>query len=187
MLSAYHRLQSFPRLPVADPRVAATATLVGVVLAAALAALLPPSSPVSSERAADASALVERTPAAPVKIIGAPPRSESCAGQVWPYIESRCLVRAADEPRTMAQTSGAAPATAPLAPAVSDSRMEPRRALAHLRLPPRREVDRFSPVTDAWAGDAIEPPNEATPRRRAGRRAYRGRGWGRRHGFPFGF
>jgi hypothetical protein len=187
VLSAYHPLQSFPRLRGADPRVAATATLVGVVLAAALAALLQPSSPASPERAADGSARVERTPAAPVKIIGAPPRSESCAGQVWPYIESRCLVRAVAEPRTTAETGGAAPANAPLPPAVAESRVEPRRAVAHLRLPPRRQVDRLSPVTDAWAGDAIEAPNEATPRRRAGRRAYRGRGWGRRLGFPFGF
>jgi hypothetical protein len=218
MASAYDWLQSFPdrsvpadrtvatRSDVRDssgpgPRVTTTGTLFGVLVMAAVAVIFaPPASTTSQPPAATApagtppapaasAAPVERTSGAPVKIIGATPRSEDCEGQVWPYIEGRCLVRAAAKPRA-AETTGAAPTETPAVatvPAVSDGKAEPRTATALLQLPPRRQVERLSPASDAWAGDVVEQPNEAKPRRRAGRRAYRGYGWGGRHAFPFRF
>jgi hypothetical protein len=209
MASAHDWLQDFPdrsvpadrtvatRSDVRDssspgPRVTTTGTLVGMLVFAALAVIfVPPASTTSQSPTAGAPATppapaasaapVERMSGAPVKIIGATPRSEDCEGQVWPYIEGRCLVRAAAKPRA-AETTGAAPIDPPATPAVSDRTAAPRTATALLRLPPR-----LSPATEAWGGDVVEQPNEAKPRRRAGRRAYRGYGWGGRHAFPFRF
>jgi hypothetical protein len=213
MSSAYDWLQPFPKSASTDrtgamrsdvggsssvgPRVTTTGTLLGVLAFAALAVIfVPPASTTSPSPAANAPAApaapaapVERLSGASVKIIGATPRSEECEGQVWPYIESRCLVRTAAKPRP-AETTGAAPVEAPAVatvPAVLDGKAEPRTATARLQLPPRRQVERLSPASDAWAGDVVEQPNEAKPRRRAGRRAYRGYGWGGRHAFPFRF
>jgi hypothetical protein len=203
MPSAYHWLQSFPdRFAPADAtvatwsgapaasslglRVAKTGTLFGVLALAAVAVIFAPSASTTSQPPAAppapaVPAPVERLSGASVKIIGATPRSEDCERQVWPYIEGRCLVRAAARPRA-AETTGAAPIEAPATPAVSDRKGEPRTATARLQLPPR-----LSPASDAWAGDAIEQPYEAKPRRRASRRAYRGYGRGGRHAFPFRF
>lgn len=102
----------------ADPRVAATITLLGVVMAAALHVVADRHPAANSPQ----TAAVESTAVAPtpVKIIGAAPRGESCADQVWPYIEPRCLTRAPDaRPATPATgqakvdvartTTGAAP------------------------------------------------------------------------------
>jgi hypothetical protein len=210
MSSAYRWLQPFPESAPTDrtgamrsdvggsssvgARVTTTGTLLGVLGFAALAVIfVPPASTTSQSPAANAPAApaapVERTSGASVKIIGATPRSEDCEGQVWPYIEGRCLVRAAAKPRP-AETTGAAPIETPdvaTVPAVSDGKAEPRTATALLQLPPRRQVERLSPATDAWAGDVVEQPNEAKPRRRGSRRAYRGYGWGGRHAFPFRF
>lgn len=207
MSSAYHPLHSFPdsSMPAdrtvvtrsgtrgtasVGSRVATTGTLFGVLVIAAVAMILSPAEPTSqppavSSRAAPAApvapAPLERLSGASVKIIGATPRSEDCERQVWPYIESRCLVRAAAKPR-VAETTGAAPIDAPAIPAASDRTPAPRIATARLQLPPRPAA-----AADAWAGDAIEQPYQAKPRRRASRRAYRSHGWGGRQAFPFRF
>jgi hypothetical protein len=205
MSSAYHSLESAPdnsapadrtgatRSAARDPssvglRVATSGTLFGVVAVTAIAALFTPPAVTTSESPAAgvpdtpaAPAPGERMAGAPVKIIGATPRSENCEGQVWPYIESRCLLRTAAKPRA-AETTGAAPIAAAATPGVMDAKAEPRTATARLRLPPR-----LASATDAWAGDSVERPTEAKPRRRSGRRAYRNYRWGGRHAFPFRF
>jgi hypothetical protein len=129
---------------------------------------------------------VERVAASPVKIIGAKPRGETCDTQVWPYIEGRCLVRAAAAPAARpAETTGAAPAPVRTD---SDDLARPRVASVHLQLPPlRREARSSPPASDAWS-ELVEEPAYRTPSRRAGRRGYRDeRNWRRRHAFPFLF
>ena len=55
-----------------------------------------------------------------VKIIGARPRSENCAEQVWPYIEPRCLTRVhAARPASPASDAAAARSTTGAAPSLS--------------------------------------------------------------------
>jgi hypothetical protein len=123
------RLRGFAaRLPRATPRAAASVTLLAVVASAALAlmpqraATTPPSKPATSSHAVT-------VPAAPVKIIGATPRSDNCAEQVWPYIEHRCLSRAADHPKPPMQANAPAltepqpdaRATVGAAPAATDA------------------------------------------------------------------
>src|SRR5262249_48462183 len=95
--------------------------------------------------------------------VGAKPRSDNCAEQVWPYIEPRCLARAPSPSRTTNEARGttdAAPATtaenpAAAAPPDASAQVVPRRvATALLPLPPRR---------------AAPPGRLPLPPRRAGR------------------
>jgi hypothetical protein len=207
------------RLAGADARVAATATLLAVMASAAVTFALSPV-PAATAKKVPAPALANAEDAAAVKMIGATPRGENCADQVWPYIERRCLARAADKPQTNpaatsiapdagpsrpGDTTGAAPAgggiTGSFNPAV-----ERRVATAGLWLPPRLRSGELvgEPLSippgatapgslaasryadDGWSERAMEQWIE--PRRRIGRRGYGyryGRGWGRRHLFPF--
>src|SRR5215510_14915961 len=81
-------------MSLANRRIGATATLLAVTASAALAFSLPPQNGKKpSPPVASAAANVESS-TTPVKIVGAAPRSENCAEQVWPYIERRCLTRA---------------------------------------------------------------------------------------------
>jgi hypothetical protein len=170
-----------------DRRAAATVTLLTVAVAAVYGMALAPAPPLQSPALPSSAAPVERRAAAPVKIIGATPRSEACQAQVWPYIEGRCLVRAAATPATTsAETTGAVPVQAP-PPTALDDVAQSRAATAYLQLPPRRVLS-SSTATDVWADDAVEEPAYGTQRRRTGRRAYRGeRNWSRRQAFPFFF
>jgi len=186
MSAAYDALEPI------DPRAAATGKLLAVTLAAALGMTLAPA--VSSQPPAltTMAAPVERVAAPPVKIIGATPRNEACEAQVWPYIEGRCLARAAPPATalaaTPAETTGAAPAQAPSAPPAALHNLVPTRAAtAYLQLPPRRAPHSSSAAADAGAGDFFEEPTYRTPRRGAARRAYRERNSSRRHAFPFLF
>src|SRR5215510_6799550 len=96
LASVAERLRGFARrLPRATPRVAASVTLLGVVASGALA-LAPQRSAPAPQPARALAANGETATFAPVKIVGAAPRSDNCAEQVWPYIEQRCLTRAAD-------------------------------------------------------------------------------------------
>jgi hypothetical protein len=159
--------------PIADPRAAATITLLAVAAAAVVALMLSPPAVGPAARAPP----LERSAAAPVKIVGATPRSESCDGQVWPYIEGRCLVRAAALPQVRpAETTGAAPPSA-----VPSATFRP--AIARLQLPHRPRIA-SPPVAGASAGEGIEPPNYES-RRRARPRSQRN--WSRRPAFPFFF
>jgi hypothetical protein len=196
-----------------DPRVGATGTLLAVALVAVLGMHATVRSGTTLQSATATVAPAERMPAAPVKIIGASPRSEACDGQVWPYIEGRCLVRApaaappraetttaapspTAQPRTEAmaaapppaaprvETTGAAPPARP--PVAADDGVRSRSAASHLQLPPRRVA--VSSPTDAWIDDDLAQPSYGTQSRRSGRRGYRNeRNWRRRHALPFFF
>jgi hypothetical protein len=176
----------FPSLCFAGPRVGASVTLAGVVASAGLApAFSPrpatPPATIAVTQADTASTAATGASPAHVKIIGATPRSENCAEQVWPYIERRCLTRTVDQPRVhfapaavadanrpAAPTAPqAAPASrtpgdsAPLATPVSDpARL--RVATAHLSPPARRPIDvlgpdgvryRLVPMSQDWLRD----------------------------------
>jgi hypothetical protein len=79
-------------LTTTDPRVAATAALLGMIIIAAAASAFP-IAVTAVQATSPALSKADDAPAA-IKFIGATPRSESCADQVWPYIERRCLRRA---------------------------------------------------------------------------------------------
>jgi len=97
------------RLAAADPRVAATATLLGVMMCAVVAfALSPPPAATVEKMTANRSSKADDARAGSVRIIGATPR-ENCEEQVWPYIERRCRRRAADKPEANSVQVVAAP------------------------------------------------------------------------------
>ena len=74
------------RLAAADPRVAATATLLGVMMCAVVAfALSPPPAATVEKMTANRSSKADDARAGSVRIIGATPR-ENCEEQVWPYL-----------------------------------------------------------------------------------------------------
>src|SRR5438105_2734416 len=155
-----------------DRRIGATGALLAVMVGVALVfapALLRPITDAKPHRDASANSL-ERA-AASVKFVGASPRSDDCAQQVWPYIEPRCLAgpaaggkshgarsNAAPAPEPPAARpddttpSGAAPPGAaprdPVASASSDAREEAGRArvaTTHLS-PSRRRIDALAPA-----------------------------------------
>lgn len=187
LASVAERLRGFARrLPRATPRVAASVTLLGVVASGALA-LAPQRSAPAPQPARALAANGETAPLAPVKIVGAAPRSDNCAEQVWPYIEQRCLTRAADRPKTSAEVPGVtAPqsgvrATSPAAAdRVADAPASPPQVAAKdvnlpippgaVPLPPASSTTRpaFGPE-----GANGRPESIGEPRRRAGRHAYR--------------
>jgi hypothetical protein len=185
-----------PAQPI-DPRAAATVTLLAVALVAVSGMRLSVPAGTASRPATATVAPTERVPAAPVKIVGASPRSEACDAQVWPYIEGRCLVRAPAQqappraettappvppaPAARAETTGAAQQARPSIGA--DDRAPLRTAASYLQLPARRAA--ASVASDAWVDDEFEQPAYGTQNRRAGRRG--DRNWRRRHAFPFFF
>jgi nicotinate-nucleotide--dimethylbenzimidazole phosphoribosyltransferase len=172
------RLRGFAaRLPRATPRAAASVTLLAVVASAALAlmpqraATTPPSTPGTSSHAVT-------VPAAPVKIVGATPRSDNCAEQVWPYIEHRCLTRAADHPKPPMQANAPAltepqsdaRATVGAAPAATDAALPQPPAAANepatLPVPPGAAP----PQPQAAANEPAKlpvPPGAAPPQPQA--------------------
>jgi hypothetical protein len=196
-----------------DARAAATISLLAVALVAVLGMRVTVPAATQARPSTATIAPAERVPATSVKIIGASPRSETCDGQVWPYIEGRCLTRAPAAAARSAETTAAAPPPAPApraattgapalpapsraetsgaalpvhAPVAADDRARSRSAASHLQLPPRRTV--ASSTTDAWMDDDLAQPYYGTQSRRDGRRTYRNeRNWRRRHAFPFFF
>jgi hypothetical protein len=194
-MSAYS--SAHPAQPL-DARAAATVSLLAVALVAVSGMRLSVPPGTASRPATATVAPTERVPVAPVKIVGASPRSEACDAQVWPYIEGRCLVRApapAAPPAettaavpppppaaARAETIGAAPAARP--PAAIDDRAPLRTAASQLQLPPRRAA--ATSASDAWIDDDVAQPSYGTQSRRSGRRGYRDERR-RRHAFPFFF
>lgn len=159
-------------LPRADARIAATATLLGVTASAALTFTQPPQLRTTATKpAVDAPADATAPLAGPVKIIGAAPRSENCAEQVWPYIEQRCLTRAADKPKASPVASEGAPgdgsarerATSGLAPAEFSALPTPMAA----QPAKPRVATTYLPVPRARFGtmesDRLVVPRGATP------------------------
>lgn len=154
--------------PPLDPRVSASITLVAV-LAIAVPALLWARGAASMPQAVTGRADTV-APQRSVKIVGAKPRSDNCAEQVWPYIEPRCLARAPSPSRTTNEARGttdAAPATtaenpAAAAPPDASAQVVPRRvATALLPLPPRRagraETDGLAVPPGAVAPGVVAP------------------------------
>jgi hypothetical protein len=86
------------RRTTAGPRVAATATLLGVIIVVVAMFAFPLQIAVIANPVTNAGIPKADDARASIKFIGAAPRSESCVDQVWPYIERRCLRRAADDP-----------------------------------------------------------------------------------------
>src|SRR5262252_5778843 len=105
---------SFAPAPERAVRTFAVTALLAVVAVAALAlARSPPRAAAHAGPPRDASVKAVERAAAPMKFIGAKPRSDNCADQVWPYIEQRCLVRAAASPHSPAARADLAPSAPP--------------------------------------------------------------------------
>jgi hypothetical protein len=194
-------------LPRPNPRVAASVTLLAVVVSGALA-LAPPRTATTRQPAAAAPRGTEALPVTPVRIVGAAPRSDNCAEQVWPYIEHRCLTRGADRPKTSAQSQAqtapepqaGARTTVGAAPADREIELSPAPPQVAAKEPVERPIPpgavpfpsapSVQPGTRVGAAPDLEGPLMGEPRRRVGRHAYRsrhGRAWNRRpvFGFPF--
>src|ERR1039457_3806070 len=104
--------REFPLRNASDKRVSASVTLLSVVCAVGVFALMPraPSSPTLS-----GNRLAEATPPPAVKIIDGAARSDLCAEQTWPYYDRRCLARRNEAASTAAvpasQSTAASPPT----------------------------------------------------------------------------
>jgi hypothetical protein len=203
LLSVADRLRNFTaRLPRANPRIAASVTLLAVLVSAALA-LVPQRAATTAQSMPGTPGQTIAVPAAPVRIVGAAPRSDNCAEQVWPYIEQRCLTRAADRPKASApahapsagEAQSSTRATVGAAPADRDAGLPPAPPqAANLPVPPGA-VPLPSAPSAKQPSFVQERANLRTesigePRRRAGRHSYRsrhGRAWSRRPVFAFPF
>ena len=164
----------------ADPRTAATISLLAVIVCAASTFALPPRpGAIPAKPGDDVVAGGTAGPAGPVRIVGATPRSDDCREQVWPYIEQRCLTRVE---RPTAKVEVAAPiaaetrerVTAGAAPVARETAALPATparffpATARLALPVRRS----DPVASAMPESASDGLWLDEPRRH-GRRAQR--------------
>jgi hypothetical protein len=76
-----------------NPRVAASITLLAMVICASAAFALTPR--VGAAPTASGNRLAQSSPLPVVKIVNATPRSERCEEQTWPYFDRRCLPSAA--------------------------------------------------------------------------------------------
>ena len=101
--------RDLPRVS-ADTRVAASVTLLAVVVCASAAFALTPRAGAVS---ASANRLAQASPPPVVKIVNATPRSERCEEQTWPYFDRRCLPSAAQSPPAASMPSSATTITAP--------------------------------------------------------------------------
>jgi hypothetical protein len=93
------------RLTTKDPRVTATATLLGVIIIVAAMFAFPLPVVVIAEQVMNTGISKPDNAPASIKFIGAMPRGERCEDQVWPYIERHCLGRAADKPSSAGPAS----------------------------------------------------------------------------------
>jgi hypothetical protein len=94
-----------------DARVAASVTLIAVIVCASAALALTPRA--GAGPTASGNRLAHASPPPVVKIVNATPRSERCEEQTWPYFDRRCLPSAAQSPQA---ASAPASVTAPAAP-----------------------------------------------------------------------
>jgi hypothetical protein len=146
LLSVTDRLRGWTaRLPRANPRIATSVTLLAVVVSAA-PALMPQRAATTAQSETAAPGGAPAVPAVPVKIVGAVPRSDNCAEQVWPYIEQRCLTRAADRPKTSAHARAAAG--------------PPSGARATVGAAPDGDAGRQSPVADDAKAPTADLPSQ---------------------------
>ena len=105
--------------PSVAERVTASLTLMGVVAVSVFAALSLPALSTSPTTTA-----TKQMPAVSVRIVDAPRAKEGCAEQTWPYIEARCLTRAANNAAPLANT-GPSKSALPVAPSASAPQVVP--------------------------------------------------------------
>lgn len=96
------------RLRAGDPRIAASASLLGILLAATLSLALNARPAATGD--APVNRLAEAGPPRPaaVRMLDAAPRSEACQEQTWPYIAQNCLKPSTARPQA-SQTASATP------------------------------------------------------------------------------
>jgi hypothetical protein len=138
-----------------DPRAVTAAALVALALCGGLSLATAPS-PTAAVAAIEPRA-VEPVPAGPVRMLDGKPRSEHCEEQTWPYIDRRCLTRAA-EPRRSEQ--GGPASELPPAPARVDTLHSARITAAPAEPPAAADADASKlPVqtTEPVAPTAAEP------------------------------
>ena len=137
-----------PVIDAGDPRVASSITLLGIGVCLALSfAFAAPKVGVVDARPQPLGKAEPIEPAA-VKMLDGKPRSELCEEQTWPYIDRRCLTRAASNPQT-APASNVKTEPAPGSP--------PPSAAAPASVPPSK------PEVASAAPPAVAPNDAAPP------------------------
>jgi hypothetical protein len=177
--------RDLPRVS-ADARVAASVTLVAVVIcASATFALTPRAGAVS---APSGNRLAQASPSPVVKIVNATPRSERCEEQTWPYFDRRCLPgttqspQATGAPATVTALPMAAPSSAAVQPIPAAQPAKPSSSSP----PTARQVTggsqlasasapQTSATASASATTGIAPRDELSPVMRADREDIRRR------------
>lgn len=104
---------------------------------------------------APGNAVGEALQAGPVKIVDASPRGASCEEQVWPYIEQRCLRRAAAPPPVASLATPPAPAAPPVAASSPPTTAAPPAPIA-AEPPPTAQSEAPAPIV-------AEAPAEPEP------------------------
>lgn len=139
--------RDLPRVS-ADPRVAASVTLLAVVICASAAFALTPRTGAVS--AASGNRLAQASSPPVVKIVNATPRSERCEEQTWPYFDRRCLPSAGQSlPASIAPASTTAMAAPPSAGTQPLAAVQPAKPSASP--PTARQVTGGSQVASASA------------------------------------
>ena len=131
-----------------DPRVLSSATLLGVIICAALSFALAPaagSARTALTPEAGPARSVEAIRAGEVKMLDGKPRSDVCEEQTWPYIDRRCIRGVADTRQSAASGSTASnpePARPAVTPAVTanETAAAPATAMHDVPLPPPRPI-----------------------------------------------
>ena len=137
--------REFPLRNASDKRVSASVTLLSVVCAVGVFALMPraPSSPTLS-----GNRLAEATPPPPVKIIDGAGRSDLCAEQTWPYYDRRCLARKNEAAST-------ASVSAPQSTAASPPKLSPPSSAAPPFIVPAAEAASHMTARRTTDGPAV--------------------------------
>ena len=103
-----------------DSRVAASGTLLAVVICASAAFALTPRA-LDRVSASSVNRLAQASQPPAVKIVNATPRSERCDEQTWPYFDRRCL-----PPATQSWPTANVPASAATVPNVASPAAAPK-------------------------------------------------------------
>ena len=150
-----------------NSRVAASGTLLAVVICASAAFALTPRA--GSVSVASVNRLAQASPPPAVKIVNAAPRSERCEEQTWPYFDRRCL-----PPAAQSSPMASVPASAAVVPVASPAAAQPPKPAASP--PTARQVTGGSPAvhgsvatvgSSATTGIAPRGESEMSPVMRA--------------------
>jgi hypothetical protein len=155
-----------------DPRVLSSATLLGVILCAALSFALAPaagSARMALTPEADPIRSIEAIRAGEVKMLDGKPRSEVCEEQTWPYIDRRCIRSVAGMRPSAAADSRAAspepagPAVTPAA-AANETAAAPASSVHEVPLPPSRPIMQAEAYQQSVGSEPFYAgPREAVP------------------------